>query len=199
MKEIWCLGKKHGKTQSIGVSKLQSPGLVLFKRARPILPKSVNTLLINHRRTLVVFNYTYQGRVNLSSKYNFQQPCLRITSSSKSASRWLLVGLVTLFQCLTAFLKTLWAFRPHTIKRFWFWKQSIFTWSSHTTQMHKHFFINFEISWFWLIHKLERMARCRESKKSSFIDYIYETFWWQAASVQLQDAQTPSHFPTAPS
>ena len=142
-----------------------------FKKARPRLPESVNTLLTNHGRVAVAFNSMFRGMLlKLTSTASFEHLCVRISSSSETViglvvyrrgaasslfynefentlgilatynEKVLSLGdFVLLLHCFTMNLKTPWVFWPHTMKRFCLWVISIFTWSSLTTQMHKHF------------------------------------------------------------
>ena len=45
--------------ESISISKLRSRGLVVFEKAKPRLPESVNTLLTNHGDVAVAFNFIF--------------------------------------------------------------------------------------------------------------------------------------------
>ena len=63
---------------------------MVFKKARPRLPESVNTLLTNHGEVAVAFNSMFRGRLlKLTSTASFEHLCVRISSSSKSV-----IGLV---------------------------------------------------------------------------------------------------------
>ena len=76
--------------ESISISKLRSRGLVVFKKARPRLPKSVNTLLTNHGGVAVAFNSMFRGLLlKLTSTVSFEHLDVPISSSSKSV-----IGLV---------------------------------------------------------------------------------------------------------
>ena len=76
--------------EAISISKLRSRGLVVFEKARPRLPESVNTLLTNHGGVAVAFNSMFQGiLLKLTSTASFEHLCVRISSRSKSV-----IGLV---------------------------------------------------------------------------------------------------------
>ena len=76
--------------ESISISKLRSRGLVVFEKARPRLPESMNTMLTNHGGVAVAFNSMFRGMLlNLNSTASFEHLCVRISSSSKSV-----IGLV---------------------------------------------------------------------------------------------------------
>ena len=76
--------------ESISISKLRSRGLVVFEKASPRLPESVNTLLTNHGRVAVAFNSMFRGMLlKLTSTASFEHLCVRISSSSESV-----IGLV---------------------------------------------------------------------------------------------------------
>ena len=78
--------------ESISISKLRSRGLVVFEKAKPRLPESVNTLLTNHGGVAVAFNSMFRGmllKLKLTSTASFAHLCVRISSSSKSV-----IGLV---------------------------------------------------------------------------------------------------------
>ena len=49
--EVMFMAETWYDPESISISKLQSRGLVVFEKARPKLPESVNTFLINHGGT----------------------------------------------------------------------------------------------------------------------------------------------------
>ena len=71
--------------ESSGISKLRSRGFVVFEKARPRLPESVNILLINHGRLAVVLNSMFRGMLlKLTSTASFEHLCVRISSSFKS-------------------------------------------------------------------------------------------------------------------
>ena len=76
--------------ESISISELRSQGFVVFEKARPRLPGSVNTLLTNHGGVAVAFNSMFRGMLlQLTSTASFEHLCVRISSSSKSV-----IGLV---------------------------------------------------------------------------------------------------------
>ena len=63
---------------------------MVSEKARPRLPESVITLLINHGRVAVVFNSAFQEMLlKLTSTASFEYLCVRISSSSKP-----LIGMV---------------------------------------------------------------------------------------------------------
>ena len=84
MAEIW-----HDP-ESISISKLRSRGIVVFEKARPRLPESVNTLLTNQWRSGSGFQLHVPGNaVKVNFNASFEHLCVRISSSSKSV-----IGLV---------------------------------------------------------------------------------------------------------
>ena len=88
--DVMFMAKTWHDPESISISKLQSRGLVVFEKARPRIPESVNTLLTNHGGMAVAFNSMFQGMLlKLTSTARFEHLCVRISSSSKSV-----IGLV---------------------------------------------------------------------------------------------------------
>ena len=86
--------------ESISISRLWSRGLVVFEKARPRLPESVNTLLTNHGGVAVAFNSMFRGMLlKLISTASFEHLCVRISSSYKSA-----IGLVVHRTCAASSL-----------------------------------------------------------------------------------------------
>ena len=74
--------------ESISIIKLRSRGLVVFEKARPRLPESVNTLLTNHGGISVAFNSMFRGMLlKLTSTASFEHLCVKTNSSSKSVIR----------------------------------------------------------------------------------------------------------------
>ena len=83
--DVMFMAERWHDPESISISKLRSQGLVVFEKARPRLPESVNTLLTNHRGVAVAFNSMFLGRLlKLTSTVSFENLCVRISSSSKS-------------------------------------------------------------------------------------------------------------------
>ena len=88
--DLILLKKTWHDPESIGLSKLRRRGLLVFEKARPRLPESVNTLLTNHGGVAVAFNSMFRGMLlKLTSTASFEHLCVRISSSSKSV-----IGLV---------------------------------------------------------------------------------------------------------
>ena len=88
--DVMFMAETWHDPESISISKLRSRGLVVFEKARPRLPESVNTLLTNHGGVAVAFNSMFRGMVlKLTSTASFEHLCVRISSSSKSV-----IGLV---------------------------------------------------------------------------------------------------------
>ena len=58
---------------------------MVFEKARPRLPESVNTLFTNHGGVAAAFNSMFRGMLlKLASAANFERLCVRISSNSKS-------------------------------------------------------------------------------------------------------------------
>ena len=88
--DLILLKKTWHDPESIGLSKLRRRGLLVFEKAKPRLPESVNTLLTNHGGVAVAFNSMFRGMLlKLTSTASFEHLCVRISSSSKSV-----IGLV---------------------------------------------------------------------------------------------------------
>ena len=63
---------------------------MVFEKARPRLPESVNTMLTKHGEVAVAVNFMFHGiLLKLTSTASFEHLCVRISSSSKSV-----IGLV---------------------------------------------------------------------------------------------------------
>ena len=85
--DVMFMAETWHDPESISISK---PGLVVFEKARPTLPESVNTLLTNHGGVAVAFNSMFRRMLlKLTSTASFEHLCVRISSSSKSV-----IGLV---------------------------------------------------------------------------------------------------------
>ena len=88
--DVMFMAKTRHDPESISISKLRSRGHVVFEKARPRIPESVNTLLTNHGGMAVAFNSMFQGMLlKLTSTASFEHLCVRISSNSKSV-----IGLV---------------------------------------------------------------------------------------------------------
>ena len=88
--DVMFLAETWHDPESISISKLWSQDLVVFEKARPRLPESVNTLLTNHGGVAVAFNSMLRRMLlKLTSTASFEHLCVRISSSSKSV-----IGLV---------------------------------------------------------------------------------------------------------
>ena len=58
---------------------------MVFEKARPRLPESVNTLFTNHGGVAAAFNSMFWGMLlKLTSTARFEHLCVRISSNSKS-------------------------------------------------------------------------------------------------------------------
>ena len=88
--DVMFMAETWHDPKSISISKLRSRGLVIFEKARPRLPESLNTQLINHGGVALAFNSMFQGMLlKLTSTASFEHLCVRISSNSKSV-----IGLV---------------------------------------------------------------------------------------------------------
>ena len=88
--DVMFMAETWHDSESISISKLRSRGLVVFEKARPRLPESVNTMLTNHGGVAVAFNSMFRRMLlKLTSTASFEHLCVRISSSSKSV-----IGLV---------------------------------------------------------------------------------------------------------
>ena len=86
--DVMFMAETWHNPESISISKLPSRDLVVFEKARPRLPESVNTLLTNHEGVAVAFNSMLQRMLlKLTSTASFEHLCVRISSSSKSVIR----------------------------------------------------------------------------------------------------------------
>ena len=54
--DVMFMAETWHDPESISISKLRGRGLVVFEKARPRLPESMNTLLTNHGGVAVAFN-----------------------------------------------------------------------------------------------------------------------------------------------
>ena len=89
-RDVMFMAETWHDPEPISISKLWSQGLVVFEKARPRLPESVNTLLTNHGGVAVAFNSLFQEMLlKLTSTASFKHLYVRISSSSKSV-----IGLV---------------------------------------------------------------------------------------------------------
>ena len=86
--DVMFIAETWHDPESISISKLRSRGLVVFEKARPKLSESVNTLLTNHGRVAVVFNFMFRGML-LTSTASFE--CLSAQTPSQS-SDWLFIA-----------------------------------------------------------------------------------------------------------
>ena len=87
--DVMFMAETWHDPESISISKLRSRAFVVFEKARPRLPESLNTLLTNHG-VAGVFNSMFRRMLlKLTSTASFEHLCVRINSSSKSV-----IGLV---------------------------------------------------------------------------------------------------------
>ena len=72
IQDVMFMAETWHDPESISVSKLRSRGLVVFEKAGPRLPESVNTLFTNHGRVAVAFNSMFWGMLlKLTSTASF--------------------------------------------------------------------------------------------------------------------------------
>ena len=59
--DVMFMAETWHDPESISLNKLRSRGLVVFEKAKPKLPDSVNTLLTNNGEVAVAFKSMFQG------------------------------------------------------------------------------------------------------------------------------------------
>ena len=136
---MWCLWQKYYMTQSQSAQVSCGAGVLWSSK------KQIKTLLVSAcKPNMEEWQWLSTPCFEKCCWSYFQLPasnnCVWEWAQAPSqSSDWLFIAQVLLFHCFTKTLRTPWVFWPIKLKRFGFWVISIFTWSSPTTQMHKHF------------------------------------------------------------